>query len=217
MALPFGATTQEEEPKFKFLRPYQWDAVYHVTAQIADGQRELGIQAPTGSGKSLMMTTILAKVMGRFFRGAIVAAPAVQIEDGFFRSLIIEGESGKMAGSASRIHYEINRDEFFLRPRKNNLEANLQMLKDHVRAKSPEVPVLLTTHQQVTRWATDTLPDDLTGQLFIADEAQRAGIVTPTRLSSPSSSKRGRSAGEQSSMSRQLRSGRMDGAYSLRE
>jgi len=170
------ARARKDEPKHRDLRPYQWDAVYHITAQIADGQRELGIQSPTGSGKSLMITTILAKVVRRFFQSAIIAAPAVQIEDGFYRNLIIEGEGSPMAGSASRIRYEIDRDAFFIRPRESNLEANTQMLENHVRAKSPDVPVLLTTHQQVTKWDVESLPSDLTGRAFIADEAHRAGL-----------------------------------------
>ena len=63
------------------LRDYQWDAVRYAVRQLLDGAPSVAVVAPTGAGKSTIITSVLHKMPTLVT--AIVAAPQQAIEDGF--------------------------------------------------------------------------------------------------------------------------------------
>lgn len=67
----------------KVLRPYQSSLVSSVKKTLSGEQENALIEQPTGSGKSLAITTIAASLFKTKYDHIIIAAPQQQIEDGF--------------------------------------------------------------------------------------------------------------------------------------
>lgn len=116
------------------LRDYQNDAVADLLGWLRHGDRNLGLVMPTGSGKTVTTVAFLRQARAlRLFRAALVATPAVTIEDGF----------GDAAGDA--LH----------RVRGAATARNAAALMAYLSGTgAPIAPALgwLTTHQQLVTW-----------------------------------------------------------------
>lgn len=76
----------------KQLRAYQSRLVRLLGEALAGGDRKIALISPTGSGKSLMVTTTLARLRdAEVFRRAVVCVPQSHIKDSFrFSGLVLD-------------------------------------------------------------------------------------------------------------------------------
>jgi hypothetical protein len=152
------------------LRDYQWQAVRFTVDELQGGASAVAVVAPTGAGKTTIITSILHKMPG--LRSAFVAAPQKSIERGFLTDATFIAPAPQFAGSVSApiigrgSQYVPLRDE-------RDKDDKAQTLLAGVR---PGVDKWgLTTHSQLCNWGTEFLPDNLTGHLLVLDEAHHAG------------------------------------------
>jgi hypothetical protein len=146
----------------KQLRPYQ-------AKLIADFHRVSGdvlVEYPTGSGKSIVIVTIIGMDLGNRFSHAVIAAPQEQIERGF-------------------VHRDYNRIEFppkigvgtptietpadLIRPARESTIRSVRRIQAYLRQSCSTDHVLACTHAALVRLGTD-LPNDLTGRAMFLDE-----------------------------------------------
>lgn len=170
----------------KVLRDYQDEAVISCSRQICLGKRYVGIVSPTGSGKSLMMKAIAARVnSSKKISGGIVCAPFMSIENAFLKG-------GEETDRRSGEYYDLK----IKRPR--SMQKNRGHVEDDVIANMRSSQLfydyrncgydcddavnevtnglfVVTTNQQLTNldWKSyffDNI-EDLSGKLLIIDEA----------------------------------------------
>ena len=152
------------------LREYQWQAVRFTVDELQNGASAVAVVAPTGAGKTTIITSILHKMPG--LRSAFVAAPQKSIERGFLTDATFIAPAPHVAGSVSApiigrgSQYVPLRDE-------RDKDDKAQTLLAGVR---PGVDKWgLTTHSQLCNWGAEFFPDNLTGHLLVIDEAHHAG------------------------------------------
>lgn len=156
------------------LREYQWDAVTYLAACAADGHRMLGLNTPTGSGKTVILVGFLRKT--RFlFTGAVLAGPSEQVEANFHKDWDIEAFPPPVGpGCLWVARFKTQADVLFRRLR--DTADKREYFDQVVRPGKVIGPwVALTTHKQLVDWGIEALPADLTGKLLILDEAHHAG------------------------------------------
>ena len=164
------------------LREYQWRAASFIVSNIIDEVPQMAIVAPTGAGKSTIITSIILKLKSNI-KGGIIAAPQEAIESGFYEDVEYYAPESYLAykNSAS--------DGFIGKKKKENLYKLLRLSKDktvdmsiilrgipHSNATEPRWA--LTTHQQMTIWGDSLWPSDLSGFALFIDEAHHAGETT---------------------------------------
>ena len=160
----------------KTLRPYQWDAVLDLSAYASDGHKSLGLVAPTGSGKSLILAGLVSKTRP-IFSGVVIAAPSIQIEENFKQDWYLQVDPHDIPWSSAAVAFTAREGEFLrLREEEHKQENFRSLLTGEL-----DTPFLLTTHQQLACWGERTLPDDLTGKLLILDEGHHAGTSDSDR------------------------------------
>lgn len=79
----------------KDLWPYQSRLIRHLQGAFKSGARKVALISPTGSGKSLMVSTLLARLQAAgVFNGAVVAVPQTHIKRsfGFAGNVIDKGD-----------------------------------------------------------------------------------------------------------------------------
>jgi hypothetical protein len=148
------------------LRPYQIAAISRLSAYTAEGHRTLGLNMPTGSGKSVVLAALLAQLRaeGRF-RGAVVGVPSDAIELNFDRDVDITADPAHVVG----------REAMWLRLREgDDKRAEL----DALLSGAGSAWAALTTHEQLRRESkAGTLDRDLAGCVLVLDEAHHAGTT----------------------------------------
>ena len=158
----------------KTLRPYQWKAVIDLARHASQGERSLGLVAPTGAGKTLILHTLLMKTR-HLYTGVLVAAPTTATEAGFYQDVQISYDPKYTRGS-SVIKYDMTKNLFTCpREQEGDKRAALGTLMS---AAGSTIPFYLTTHQQLALWGAGVLPADCTGKLLVLDEAHHAGTDT---------------------------------------
>lgn len=144
-------TTQPVRPvTIRTLRSYQEDMVSFLCEEVAAGRRDIALVSPTGSGKTVVLVEFFRRVLSSC-KGAVVAAPSLTTEAGFAQ----EGE------------------DLFFQAREDG-GASKEDFRAHLTgARSGRC--WLTTHQQLVRYGTGVLPEDLTDWILVLDEAHHAG------------------------------------------
>lgn len=79
------------------LRQYQWDAVRFTVDALRGGASSAAVVAPTGSGKSTIVTCILHKMPD--LHSAFVASPQEAIERGFLSDDAYVAPSGRRSSA----------------------------------------------------------------------------------------------------------------------
>jgi len=160
----------------KKLRRYQWEAVLFLIDQIQTGRRTLGLNCPTGGGKTMIATILLLMGGRRLFRGAVVAAPSLQAEGNFYKDFDFTVDPKHIPYSTTIMsRRQVRRKDLFHRAREQD-GASESMFRAYLSGVPEGEPwTYLTTHAQLVQWGTGNLPEDLTGQLLVLDEAHHAG------------------------------------------
>lgn len=164
------------------LHDYQWFAVQNLYGYISDGERRLALVAPTGSGKSLIVSTLLCQSLlhSKTLRCAVVVTPQIQIEGSFTtHEGFVHVPESEHDGAASFIGpFDPANLWHVLRESDENPR---QVFKGHLRGK-PVRPALVTSHQGLVLWKR-SLPKDLTGCLLVIDEGHHASVERANHLS----------------------------------
>jgi len=153
------------------LRQYQWDAVRFTVDALREGASSAAVIAPTGSGKTTIVTSILHKMPG--LHSVFVAAPQEAIERGFLSDDVYQAPVRDVGGSRS--NPVIGRGHRYV-PFREDGRDKVGRARDLLSGVTLGVDNWgLTTHSQMCEWGTSFLPDDLTGHLLVVDEAHHAG------------------------------------------
>lgn len=165
---------------FIVLRDYQNDFIRFFLRhmQLPDAEQQYLLSSPTGSGKSVMVQALISYlIQGGVITHALVAAPQIQIEQGFLFGRDAKGRVIK--GSQRRIRSY--KGDLTLHPSKwvakrHNTKRIRTFLSHPPRGK--QAVVVVTTHKALTdaRKRRDLLPASLTNRLLVVDEAHRAGV-----------------------------------------
>lgn len=157
------------------LRRYQWDATLYLCGKIGAGHRVLGLNAPTGSGKTVIIASLLLKGSRALFRGAVIAAPTIQVKANFYKDWDLTALPKVVEFSTSIIRLCAEKGDLFVHSQSEEKLADFQAVLQGVPVGDPWV--FLTTHAQLVHenWWKKVLPPDLTGHLLVLDEAHHAG------------------------------------------
>ena len=155
------------------LREYQWNAVVHLSRRVGAGDRRLGLSAPTGSGKTVILHAFMAKTRP-LFTGVLVAAPSLATEAAFHKSVRVKYDAGYAEPGHTRVRDFEVATSMFVYPNKEDV-AKRDELATFLTPAGHERPFFLTTHMQLTSWGTGVLPPDLSGKVLVLDEAHHAG------------------------------------------
>jgi hypothetical protein len=164
------------------VRDYQWRAVSYIVGSIIDGEKQVAIVAPTGSGKSTIITSILLKLKSKSgIKGGIVCAPQQAIERGFYEDEDAEYCAPKdplsVKNSVSNGLIGTSKNLYKLLRESENKIDDLKTILSGV-SSSKEPKWALTTHQQMTHWGASLWPSNLSGLVLFIDEAHHAGETT---------------------------------------
>ena len=160
------------------LRPYQQECFHYLFRCLTTGCKEVVLSGPPGSGKSLMGTYLVERVLNtRQFVSAVVVAPQRQITDAFIYSddLDILPSPESVPGRVSVLCNIMVRAKQWFQVSK----GRRSQFRAHVRAVNPVQRTLVTTQQAVSRWFKEDqtlLPEDLSKCILILDEAHHAAI-----------------------------------------
>lgn len=182
--------------EFKILREYQDEAVMSCSKSISVGNKYTAIVSPTGSGKSLMMSAVAARVRDlNKISGGVICAPFISIENSFLKGdrstsnledLRIKRflSSDKVQGlSSDNIIADVNSRDIFYDYRNNGDDASDAVIGMFSK-------FVVTTNQQLTKkeWMkaffdkTIEQYGDLSGKLLIIDEAHHVTIEEKNSL-----------------------------------
>ncbi|MCO5164998.1 MAG: DEAD/DEAH box helicase family protein [Planctomycetes bacterium] len=144
--------------------------------------RDVCIEAPTGSGKTLMIRTLVALDQGMpgGFSHVIVAAPQEQIEQAFLGAsdALVSWPHGVAAQPTLRIP-----DRLFRAARRDGCGTRRSIQR--YLAVAERAYALVCTHSALCTLREGDLPADLTGRLLICDEAHHVparGLSRVARL-----------------------------------
>lgn len=157
------------------LRPYQSKLVTQVKTNLSNDQDAL-IEQPTGSGKSVAISTICASLFHNNFSHIIIAVPQEQIEDGFVvkendKQIDFDIEYPTIDGSAST-KISINH-KLFRKVRENKKDSISSSLKRYL--QNPANNIYICTHASLCLAnKNNILPEDLLGYLLVIDEAHHS-------------------------------------------
>ncbi len=114
------------------LRQFQCEAVDQIEGKVAEGERKLVVVAPTGSGKTVMFSEYVRRVLAEYKRVLVIA----------HRREIITQTSGKLDANGVYHGVILAGEENQLRPQANVQVASVQTL--HARAiRSSSMPMPL--------------------------------------------------------------------------
>jgi len=151
---------------------YQWKAVSFLAAALADGHRKLGLSSPTGSGKTLMVATLLLKSRA-LLDGVVLATPSRPVLGNFHKNWRVRLVAPPLYDRPPFLLESDMNDMFVLLDTQHNKR---RLFDDIVKPGRVDFQwVALTTMQQLTRWGVGCLPSDLKGKLLILDEGHHAG------------------------------------------
>jgi len=170
-------------PEQKTFRPYQADLLRDLTSYLGQSS-EVVLSAPTGAGKTLILQGLVTNIVNpkdpvpNRFKGAVVAVPQIQIEDGFSveefdREVTFQPEEGDMLHSCPLVI----RTTDWVKGRDREHEGKT-CKKFLLHLKSPRVKAMITTHQAISLWFTQhikTWPSSLKDRLLVIDESHLAG------------------------------------------
>ena len=168
--------------KITTLRDYQWRASSYIISSIIDGEKQMAIVAPTGAGKSAIINSISLRLKSKSgIIGGIIAAPQQAIEGGFYEDMeycspesylaVKNSVSNRLIGKSKKEnHYKLLRESY------DKADDMINILSGVSSQNEPKWA--LTTHQQMTHWGDLKWPSDLSGRVFIIDEAHHAGETT---------------------------------------
>jgi superfamily II DNA or RNA helicase len=169
----------------RFLRDYQRDAVINLSQYFWDGERQIALVAPTGSGKTVIISCVLKRLADEGietpittkFRSAVIVTPFVQVESSFISVKHIPwGMRFKERAESCGRHEEYSFQDFFLnRDSEDYWTKGRDEFIQHIRSCSPRSFALVTTHHAIARWGVDVLPENLSGRVLVIDEAHHAG------------------------------------------
>lgn len=164
------------------LRDYQWRAASYIVSSIIDGEKQMAIVAPTGAGKSTIITSISLRLKSKSgIRGGIIAAPQQAIEGGFYEDAEYYAPDLHLAVKSSvsnRLIGKSKRENLYklLRESSDKVDDMINILSGVSPTNEPKWA--LTTHQQMTHWGDSFWPSNLSGLVLILDEAHHAGETT---------------------------------------
>ena len=175
------------------LRPYQWEATRYAVRHLLDGAPSVAVVAPTGAGKSTIITSILHKMPT--LDAVMVAAPQQAIEDGFAN---IDPHTGEDADPqtilipAPKMDAPKGTKDFAVRTlgvgtRFVSLRSERDkesLVTDLLDGVASDRTWGLTTHQQLCAWYRDdgfSFPADLHNRLLVLDESHHAGYSDDDR------------------------------------
>lgn len=124
--------------KKKTLRPYQLKAVHFLCAHLNDGGAALALVAPTGSGKTLILNTVLVKGLeAKAFQSALVAAPSKNTKSNFYEDIDVQGNRGDLR--------KVRKDNFAQLDEAGSTKEKRGKFDAHLGSSKPFPPFLLTT------------------------------------------------------------------------
>jgi hypothetical protein len=130
--------------------------------EICATQDDLLVQLPTGSGKTLILSTATVSLLGRVISHAVVAAPQLQIERGFSAHGLAAVRVGEQT-----VHFAPGVIRSLGGARK------AARVLSYCRQPAPGYAIA-TTHQTLGGLDPEQLPDSLAGHLLVIDEAHHA-------------------------------------------
>lgn len=172
------------------LRDYQYDKFFTQINRYLRHNPSVLLRGPTGCGKTKITQALIGANTGTdLMTHAVVLAPQVQIEDGFYppeEGLQIVFPSSSEDGVTIMPPVEIRRAQEGVtrggwkklrEDDKSNSRNNA--LDTYLRDSKPAYDCVLTTHSTFYRWAQNFDCDyDLKGRVMFVDEAHHAGDDT---------------------------------------
>lgn len=127
------------------------------------------IEAPTGSGKTLLVRTLAALDLGRRsgFSHVLVAAPQEQIERGFVGGADMTVRWPEATAAQPDVHVPAG---LFRAARGDGCGTRVS-IRRYLAAREGRRHALVCTHAALAKLEAGDLPDDLTGYALIIDEA----------------------------------------------
>ncbi|MSW53421.1 MAG: hypothetical protein F2817_21345, partial [Actinobacteria bacterium] len=161
---------------------YQWRAASFIVSNIIDEVPQMAIVAPTGAGKSTIITSIILKLKSPI-KGGIIAAPQQAIESGFYEDVEYYAPESYLAyknSVSTKFIGKSKKENLYKRLRESrSKEKDDDMINILLGVTQPSQPKwALTTHQQMTHWGDSLWPSDLSGFALFIDEAHHAGDGT---------------------------------------
>ena len=152
----------------KALRPYQ----ARLIADVCRSEGHVLVEQPTGSGKRMQIVALVAMQLDRRFTHAVIAAPQQQIEHAFvhpdYRLVVFPVCQGVAVPDI-----EVP-DTLILGARNSKQLNSASRLSAYLRHRGSQDYALARTHAALNRLTPEKLPDDLSGQALILDEAHHA-------------------------------------------
>lgn len=137
------------------------------------------VESPTGSGKTLLVRTLVALDLGRprGFTHTIVVAPQEQIERGFLRDRdeAVTWPEGSAAQPTLMVPARL------FRAAREDGCGTRKSIRRYL-ASAERSYALVCTHAALTALQPDDLPADLTGRLLVVDEAHHAPAAGLSRV-----------------------------------
>ena len=167
------------------LRDYQFEHYEQICRLLRNNQKVLVI-GPTGCGKTTITQTVIGMATGtEYMTHAVVLAPQIQIEDGFFpqeKGLQIILPAVSEDGVVVMPPVKIRRAKDgarggWMKLRDDDSDTRNGALDTYLRAPKPVYDCVLTTHSTFYRWAK-SLNYDLKGRVLFVDEGHHAGDST---------------------------------------
>lgn len=158
------------------LREYQTDAVQTLSDFLLAGERELALVSPTGSGKTVILTAILATCKRQLI-GAVVTVPTETIEANYSNEAVfyltpqdasdlgVSVVDGKLDARGTYVNVR------GLPAERREIEFNAVLAGVD---KSRTGWAFVATHSQLVKYSPKKLPADLTDRLLVVDEGHHA-------------------------------------------